>query len=296
MGPSNVTYWAWPARFQRYGLPRPGSVSTSHGGGSERMSFRLGMTWGHNIGQEVGTCAAQVFQAAFLVVTEGPKPLRVGVHPYCEAFQGAGVELDLVMACGSGQEREERAGRGGAFARFGEALAIAVLDLIEEARFAVAHEGVVGLGGGEIELGGPGILRARGVAGDALLVENGLYQTIKPQGPGAFRAGRNPGRLGTRGEDRSGGCGLGSRFVAANAADGLARLCVSGAAHGLDGEALRVEGLEEQGDARGHTKPGRAIGFDGHGAEDAFAGVIRREAHNGEIHGRMGDRKRAAQG
>src|ERR1017187_6723785 len=133
------------------------------------------------LGQEVGASAAQVFQAALLVGTEGPEPLGRGVHPYSEAFQGAGVELDLVMACGSGQEREERAGRGGAFARFGEALTIAVLDLIEETWFAVAHQGVVGLGGSEVELDGAGILRARGVAGDALLVEHGLYQTIKPQ-------------------------------------------------------------------------------------------------------------------
>ena len=76
--------------------------------------------------------------------------------------------------------------------------------------------------------------------------------------------------------------------MAADAADGLARLSVSGAAHGLDGEALRVQRLEEQGHPRGHTKPGRAVGFDGHGAQHAFPGVIMSEAHVGKVHGRVG--------
>ena len=46
------------------------------------------------LGQEVGAGAAQVFQAALLVGTEGPEPLRGGVHPDGNAFQCKAVELD----------------------------------------------------------------------------------------------------------------------------------------------------------------------------------------------------------
>ena len=70
------------------------------------------MSWGDGIGQEVGARASQVFQAALLVGTEGAEPLRVGIHPDGEAFPGAGVQLDLVMAFGLGQEGQQSAGRG----------------------------------------------------------------------------------------------------------------------------------------------------------------------------------------
>src|ERR1019366_8382016 len=119
------------------------SVATSQRGGAEWALFRGGMSCGDGIGQEVGACAAQVFQGALLVGTEGAKPLRVGVHPDGEALPGAGVELDLVMAFGLRQEGQQGAGRSRAFARSGKALAVAVRDLVSEARFSVAHQGVI---------------------------------------------------------------------------------------------------------------------------------------------------------
>jgi hypothetical protein len=68
------------------------------------------MSTGGNIGKEAGASATQLFQAVFLVGGEGAELLCIGVHPDSEAFQGGGGELDLVMAFGSRQEREEGAG------------------------------------------------------------------------------------------------------------------------------------------------------------------------------------------
>jgi hypothetical protein len=140
-----------------------------------------------SIRQQVGASPAEFYQTAFLVGTEGAETLRIGVHPDDEVFPGAGIEFGLVVTFGLGKQDQQGAGLGEAFTRFGEALAITVLNPVGEARLAVVDQRVVGLGGDEVEASGLGVLDVGRVAGNALLIEHGLDQAIIPQGPGAVR-------------------------------------------------------------------------------------------------------------
>ena len=73
-----------------------------------------------------------------------------------------------------------------------------------------------------------------------------------------------------RGGARCGTRGLRPYFVAAHAAEGLARHDVGEALHPLDGQVVRVQGDEEHRPARGHLEIGRAVRFHRHRAEDPF--------------------------
>ena len=85
---------------------------------------------------------------------------------------------------------------------------------------------------------------------DATCVENGLHEPIEAEGPGAFGSGRQlRGALSEcQGHGRCGRC-LISGFMAADAGERLIGQDVGQRAHGLEGHAVLVEGLEEDGHA-----------------------------------------------
>lgn len=126
------------------------------------------------------------------------------------------------------------------------------------------------------------------VTAHALGIEHGLDEAIKAQRPGAVRPDGDTRRLARGGQRRGARRRRGAAmFMAAHTRERLARLDVSHRAHGLDGEAVAVERLEEDVHARRYAEVGRAVGFDRHGAEDAFARIVRGEAEPRRIHLRL---------
>ena len=77
--------------------------------------------------------------------------------------------------------------------------------------------------------------------------------------------------------------GLLAMLVATDAAQCFARLDVRHAAHGLNGDAARIERLEKHDHARRHAEISRAVRLDRHGAEHAFARVVVGDADAGKF-------------
>lgn len=67
----------------------------------------------------------------------------------------------------------------------------------------------------------------------------------------------------------------------------MAGLGVCQASHGLYGETFFIKCLEENGDTGGQVEVGRAVRFDGDGAEDEFAGVFFGDAEMRRVHVRL---------
>ena len=154
--------------------------------------------------------------------------------------------------------------------------------------FAVFQQTVVGFGGGQIQRGGRSVFAVRPMTAHALLVEHRLDKPVEPQRPRALGTGLQQRWLAGGGQRHSGdGRRHVAVFVTPDTGQGLAGLNVSQRPHGLHGQSVPVQRLEEHGNARGDLEIGRTVGLDRNIAQDEFAGVFARHAQTGLIHLRL---------